>query len=832
MAFPSDHPNTIGAALPTERLTAEFFNFDSIAPPVLVQDLSTLFVVAQPLLFYKSSGVGNHKSNAFPGVFLPCGGYGQVSSARCSRATSMSANALSTTLAISNVLFACPAPVLQVAKYDVCTVIDLRSTPAPSVESAVAAEAHETMAEVHQHVTPARVGDEMSAAFLYARSRAGRHVRASPPPRRSTGSPQSTVMDFSSAASSSVDGAPSATSSSKDSPVAAPKSDAPSCPTATNTSGSTDSMESAPPLSLQVTGGGDASTAAPPGHFVGAVMAECAHIFGTRENLTRIACNFLNRFTIYDQLVLSALLTECTDYAEQGQVNADVVAVIFDTVKTHIAIRDGDRFTLKRRASDIKESKWSIVCADVFSSALPPLPTPAYVYSEFYDALLGEELAGIMQDGRLDMLQRKHAIASAMTLLIYPYFDAKSSEAIKMQASNEVFFAAGFTATLAYADPIVRTLANCCHPVYMLDGINVGAVVRHLVVDLVEFNIHDAVPHPHRTIRLNPSCIEALASFPEALSKIQGDVEVCLRTFQQLYMMDNARDRPYLQRLILDAAIAAGDDDTVVSTILRSDWNEGSFICWIFDIIMDCDDSFVKAVLTKIWGHMPDAVIASWISAAVHYSKHELLRWLVWVRGVRAGDDVSTCSFFEDNVMCNSFQLAIVFGDLTAAHILVRAGMVRESGILDHNIRLLDLAYMSGPDILKFVLDNICSICPDVPVSELVADMVQRGPPTRNDVGYIDDDDGMDPLAPRQFDVTVMQSILHNFNLGESKERAQVLLRMKEPVVLIQSVARRYLAHLRAMLLRMLPDNLFDSEHSRRRLTILKVNETCKRMRL
>eukprot|EP00611_Tribonema_gayanum_P023438 TRINITY_DN4928_c0_g1_i2.p1 TRINITY_DN4928_c0_g1~~TRINITY_DN4928_c0_g1_i2.p1 ORF type:complete len:267 (-),score=16.46 TRINITY_DN4928_c0_g1_i2:204-1004(-) len=218
--------------LPSERLTAEYFNFDSSVPPVLVQDASTLFAVAQPLLFYKSSGQGRCRSNAFPGVFLPCGGYGHV-----------------------------PA-------HEDHALIDFLCKPVPSAELVTAA------------------------------------------------------------------------------------------------------------------------------------------------------------------------------------------------VKAHIAVREGDNFMLKPRASDIKDSKWSTICVETFSSSMPPLPTPACVYNQFIDTL-ADDLVGMTREQRLDTLQRQYAVASSLTRLVYPYFDPSCSETTKMQASNEVFYAAGFSATLGYSDPIVRIVSVC-----------------------------------------------------------------------------------------------------------------------------------------------------------------------------------------------------------------------------------------------------------------------------------------------------------------------------------------------------------------------------------
>eukprot|EP00611_Tribonema_gayanum_P023437 TRINITY_DN4928_c0_g1_i1.p1 TRINITY_DN4928_c0_g1~~TRINITY_DN4928_c0_g1_i1.p1 ORF type:complete len:432 (-),score=29.53 TRINITY_DN4928_c0_g1_i1:204-1499(-) len=383
--------------LPSERLTAEYFNFDSSVPPVLVQDASTLFAVAQPLLFYKSSGQGRCRSNAFPGVFLPCGGYGHV-----------------------------PA-------HEDHALIDFLCKPVPSAELVTAAGEHHSPPSWGQRKTLSPgVGateqglgepapDEISAAYLYARSCAGHHLQQSPPLTPSG------IVDFSSAASTT-----SATS-----PHLAPVS-----------------------LRIDCDVGCESATPQQPGYFVSAVMSECVHIFGSRDNLIRIASNFLSRFSIYDQLVLSALLTECTDYSQRMHLNSDVVTVIFETVKAHIAVREGDNFMLKPRASDIKDSKWSTICVETFSSSMPPLPTPACVYNQFIDTL-ADDLVGMTREQRLDTLQRQYAVASSLTRLVYPYFDPSCSETTKMQASNEVFYAAGFSATLGYSDPIVRIVSVC-----------------------------------------------------------------------------------------------------------------------------------------------------------------------------------------------------------------------------------------------------------------------------------------------------------------------------------------------------------------------------------
>lgn len=116
---------------------------------------------------------------------------------------------------------------------------------------------------------------------------------------------------------------------------------------------------------------------------------------------------------------------------------------------------------LKRRSTDIKDSKWSAVCIDEFGISGTPLPTPARVYNEFVDAMAGDEIAAVTREVRIDLLHRQHAIGSAMTALVYPYFDSHSSESTKMQASNEVFYAAGFSATTSYCDPIIRTMSVC-----------------------------------------------------------------------------------------------------------------------------------------------------------------------------------------------------------------------------------------------------------------------------------------------------------------------------------------------------------------------------------
>lgn len=203
-----------------------------------------------------------------------------------------------------------------------------------------------------------------------------------------------------------------------------------------------------------------------PAYFVSAVMAECNHIFGNRANLRHIAANFLCRFSIYDQIVLSALLSEGSGYCEQQPLNSDVVLVIFDIVKAHVAVMEGSKFCLRRRGSNLSECRWYSLCEQTFNSSLPPLPTPTAVFNQLIDGLLPPlpSVSATSQDERLDILQRQNAVATEMTKIVYPNFDPKWGDKLRTDASNEVFFAAGFLASTEYSDPTVRiaSVARLC----------------------------------------------------------------------------------------------------------------------------------------------------------------------------------------------------------------------------------------------------------------------------------------------------------------------------------------------------------------------------------
>eukprot|EP00611_Tribonema_gayanum_P019196 TRINITY_DN3269_c0_g1_i2.p1 TRINITY_DN3269_c0_g1~~TRINITY_DN3269_c0_g1_i2.p1 ORF type:complete len:218 (+),score=39.63 TRINITY_DN3269_c0_g1_i2:456-1109(+) len=211
---------------------------------------------------------------------------------------------------------------------------------------------------------------------------------------------------------------------------------------------------------------------------------------------------------------------------------------------------------------------------------------------------------------------------------------------------------------------------------------------------------------------------------------------------------------------------------------------------------------------------------------AVLLVQNRLLRWLVWARGVRKVRDEAV---IFNTLSFDAFASAIVYGNVAGARTLLDAGMVGEVAYLDCRVQLLKLAYFSGAETLQFVLDNICSIFPQVPHYMLATVVAHLTAPTCEDVCY--GDGAYDPLAPRIQDAAAMQAVLHSFDLELTVARAHRLRNRKGPVIVVQCAIRAALARRRATVLRLLPKSLFHKEHGRRRRTLLGVDETCKRMR-
>jgi hypothetical protein len=201
----------------------------------------------------------------------------------------------------------------------------------------------------------------------------------------------------------------------------------------------------------------DKHSGADPAYFVKAVLDEARDIFHDDPHLQRIASHFLCRFSIYDQVVISALLTESMGYYDSTS-NSAVVNTIFDIVKRHISVFDDGVFKLKLRTLDIMSCTWVRMCVDVFASRHPPLPTPAHVFNQFVESMAMPDSyrrrATVAQ--KLGALRRQHMIASCMANLVYPKFTLEWDARKRAIASNEIFYAGGFRATKHYSDPIVH----------------------------------------------------------------------------------------------------------------------------------------------------------------------------------------------------------------------------------------------------------------------------------------------------------------------------------------------------------------------------------------
>ncbi|KAG5179364.1 hypothetical protein JKP88DRAFT_247560 [Tribonema minus] len=195
-----------------------------------------------------------------------------------------------------------------------------------------------------------------------------------------------------------------------------------------------------------------------PGNFVKAVLDEAKDIFHDDPHLQRIASHFLSRFPIYDQIVISALLAERTDYSEVAPLNSAVVNTIYDIVKRHVAVLEEGVFTLKLRGTDLTTTRWYESCKSTFESRRSPLPTPAFVFNQFVDSTTMDPEYGkqASEAQQFTAIARQHNIATSMTRLVYPSFNPEWTAAKRAQASNEVFQAAGYRATPSYTDPVIQ----------------------------------------------------------------------------------------------------------------------------------------------------------------------------------------------------------------------------------------------------------------------------------------------------------------------------------------------------------------------------------------
>ncbi|KAG5191353.1 hypothetical protein JKP88DRAFT_251685 [Tribonema minus] len=195
-----------------------------------------------------------------------------------------------------------------------------------------------------------------------------------------------------------------------------------------------------------------------PGSFVKAVLDEAKSIFHDNTHLQRIASHFLSRFRIYDQIVISALLAECTHYNDDAPLNCLVVNTIYDIVKRHIAVLDDGVFTLQIRETELASTRWFESCKAAFKCHSAPLPTPAFVFNQFVDSMaMDREYSRLAtEDEKLAALIRQHTIATCMTRLVYPTFSPNWDAMKRAAASNSVFQAAGYRATSDYVDPMIQ----------------------------------------------------------------------------------------------------------------------------------------------------------------------------------------------------------------------------------------------------------------------------------------------------------------------------------------------------------------------------------------
>ncbi|KAG5182293.1 hypothetical protein JKP88DRAFT_348973 [Tribonema minus] len=176
------------------------------------------------------------------------------------------------------------------------------------------------------------------------------------------------------------------------------------------------------------------------------------------------------------------------------------------------------------------------------------------------------------------------------------------------------------------------------------------------------------------------------------------------------------------------------------------------------------------------------------------------------------------------------FAVAVAARDsknTVGARILLEAGMAEQVADLDCDLQFMQLAYHSGVDTLRFVLDNICSIFPRVPRSMLQLTVAQLVPPRRDDEDDDEDsDDSVDtdqPVGPELRHDDKMQAVVSNFDLQRSAERAAELAGRREPIITIQNAARVWRARRCVALLR---------RRGRLRHALWEVDTQCKRMRV
>eukprot|EP00611_Tribonema_gayanum_P009121 TRINITY_DN1885_c0_g1_i1.p1 TRINITY_DN1885_c0_g1~~TRINITY_DN1885_c0_g1_i1.p1 ORF type:complete len:491 (-),score=103.03 TRINITY_DN1885_c0_g1_i1:461-1765(-) len=381
--------------------------------PVRIQDAQRLFVVAGQLLFYRSSG-SLYRDDGFPGVFFPCDGY-----------------------ATDNLEYG-------------LVKMTCRTNDDDDVGTDEREERSST-SETNKVTSPPTSASPSRADPVIALANMQEEEGTSPTAQDATTSTDDTVPELKPI---DTDCKPLSLSAPTTMSTTAPTTSAPTTADANEETGRT--AGSPTHLTLDDVSHVPAQTT-DPGYFVSAVLNEAKDIFHDDPHLQRIASHFLSRFSIYDQIVLSALLTERSAYSDSAP-NSAVVTTIFDIVKRHIAVLDHGIFSLKLRGTDITACAWHRACADTFDSEYPALPTPARVFNQFVDSLNMPDAyrRHATAEQKLAALRRQHMIASCMTRLVYPKFSLEWGARKRAGASNEVFYASGFRATKNYSDPVIH----------------------------------------------------------------------------------------------------------------------------------------------------------------------------------------------------------------------------------------------------------------------------------------------------------------------------------------------------------------------------------------